>query len=149
MAWLARDGAKLLNVQALAYGLHGWYPNDLMVGVDAWIRAHYRFRPESEELVRTVARMVEEIQTLGFFEGDCDDAATFYASILYTLGIPVRFVAIRYDRFNPEFQHVFVEYDGHTFVEYENEVSERWLRLDPTVAPGTVHRELERMIQDV
>ncbi len=143
MARLARDGAKLLNVQALAYGLHGWYPNDLMVGVDAWIRAHYRFRPESEELVRTVGRMVEEIQTLGFFEGDCDDAATFYASILYTLGFVVRLVAIRYDPREPEFQHVFVEYHDPLYG-FTN-----WFRLDPTVPAGTVHREIERMIQDV
>jgi hypothetical protein len=146
MANLARQGSGLLSVKAVAYGLAEIMRVGGMAAVDEWLRAHYRFRPEWEEVLRTMERMMEDLDTLGYFEGDCDDAAIFYASILYTLGIPCRFVAIRYNPANPEFEHVFVEYNAHIFDEGYHA---SWSRLDPTVPPGTVHRELERMIHDV
>jgi len=42
----------------------------------------------------------------GIFQGDCDDAATFAASVLTALGYPVLLVAIRMAS-EPEFSHVF------------------------------------------
>jgi hypothetical protein len=105
---------------------------------DAWFRQNYRYRPENEEIVRTPARMVADFNTLGYFEGDCDDAATFYAAVIRAMGFPVRFVAIRYDP-TPDFKHVFIEYKNLF----------DWIRLDPTVAPGTQHIEVERMVENV
>jgi hypothetical protein len=101
---------------------------------DSWVRNHFQYRGEVEEVVRTPQRMFDDLERLGYFEGDCDDISTLNAAVLFTMGFPVRFVAIRYDG-SPEFLHVFVEflYRG------------QWQRMDPTVPPGTIHQEDERM----
>jgi transglutaminase-like putative cysteine protease len=109
--------------------------------VDLWIRGHFRYRPELEEVLRTVPYMANQFRTLGYFEGDCDDVSIFYATVLKILGFQlVRFVAIRHTH-PSEFEHVFVEF-------YEPQGGQ-WLRVDPTVDQTTVHHELERMILSV
>jgi transglutaminase-like putative cysteine protease len=76
---------------------------------------------------------------LGYLEGDCDDVSTFYAAIFKALGVPARFVAIRYTPNNPNFEHVFAQaYDGRT-----------WQTFDATVPAGTDIRALEQIVQEV
>lgn len=109
----------------------------MLEAIDARIRQQFRYRSENEEVIRTPEWMVGDLETLGYLEGDCDDIATFYAAVLKAFGFRVRLVAIRYDE-TPEFKHVFVEV-----------LNVGWERVDPTVAPGTVHHETERMILEV
>lgn len=115
-----------------------WRDNEIG-GIDRWIRGHFRYRGEREEVLRTPRFMFDQIQETGYFEGDCDDCAIMTAAVLRILGYRVRFVAIRYD--STEFQHVFVE-------AYSPDQG-RWVVLDATVNPGTQYRELERMVVSV
>ena len=110
------------------------------IKLDTWVRGHFRYRGEEREVIRTPEFMWSEWQTTGTFEGDCDDVSTMFAFILRCLGYPlVRFVAIRFDSNNPYFEHVYVElyYAG------------AWRVFDQTVAPGTRHNIVERMVQTV
>lgn len=132
MANLARQGARervLRSEIQIKFALMG------LEQIDTVIRAAFRYRSEFEEVVRTPLFMWEHWKTRGWFEGDCDDVATMYATILLAMGLPnIRFVAIRYS--SPEFQHVYVECcDGLTF--------------DPTVERGTNYGTIERMEEPV
>lgn len=49
--------------------------------------------------------------TYGYLHGDCDDSATLAASLLYTLGIPCWFCAIRLPG-DSEFSHVWTRTVG-------------------------------------
>jgi transglutaminase-like putative cysteine protease len=105
---------------------------------DRWIRGHFKYRPEAVEVVRTPSFMLDELERTRFFEGDCDCVSVFYGTVIKTLGYRVRFVAIRYS--DPtEFQHVFLEYHNGS----------RWVRVDPTTPPGTIHVEIERMVENI
>lgn len=106
--------------------------------LDRWIRGHFRYRPENQEVVRTADFMLTDLQTKGYVEGDCDCITVFYSTVLRVYGFRVRLIAIRYsDPF--EFQHVFGEFFNGS----------RWVRFDPTVDPGTIHVEIERMVESV
>lgn len=140
MAVLARNAAvNELFRQDLASVISG----EVLTGgdlsaLDLLIRGHFRYRPELEEVVRTPELMLHEWIWRGYFEGDCDDASTMLGAIFSSLGIPSRFVAIRYDD-KPDFEHVFVEaYDAS---------QGRWGVFDPTVDVGTVYNETERMVE--
>ena len=101
--------------------------------LDYFIRGHFRYRGENEEVIRTPQYMIQQLQESGKFEGDCDDVSTMLATIAKVMQWPVRLVAIRYK--GDAFEHVFVEvYDG-----------QRWNVFDPTVQRGTDYKELERM----
>lgn len=101
--------------------------------LDNFVRGHFHYRPEREEVIRTPLFMARELQESGKFEGDCDDVSVMLAVTARLLGYAVRLVAIR----NSEhFEHVFVEiYDG-----------ERWRVFDPTVQRGTEYNQIERMV---
>jgi transglutaminase-like putative cysteine protease len=108
--------------------------------IESWVRAHFRYRDESEEILRTPDFMLNDaLSRLGYLEGDCDDIATFYAATFLVLGIPARFVAIRYTPNNPNFEHVFTQaYD-----------MAEWRTFDATVPPGTDIKALEKMTLEV
>ena len=133
MAKLARAGASSAEIAGLAQ----WCSRVVSPGacLDSWVREHFRYRDENEEVIRTPQRMMHDLTTAGYIEGDCDDVSTLYASAFKAMGIPVRFVAIRYDN-SADFKHVFVE-------ALENLI---WQRFDATVPQGTVHVEVERMV---
>lgn len=114
--------------------------------MDSWFRNHFIYRGEIEEIIRSPGFMLRDLETFGYFEGDCDDAATLYAALLKALGFPVRFVAIRFDS-TPDFKHVFIETYHMKIVDAE--VRSLWIRLDPTVELETIHHEVERMVMDV
>jgi transglutaminase-like putative cysteine protease len=105
--------------------------------VEGWFRGRFSYRPEHEEVIRTVPRMVGDLWQLGRIEGDCDDAAVFLVASYLSLGARARFVAIRYGG-APEFGHVFVEwFDGRL-----------WITVDPTIPRGVPHLFDERMVVD-
>lgn len=135
---LARRGASSVIVQAVAQNFVSGDPMVIIRSLDDWMRAHFVYRGEFEEVIRTPEFMLDTVNTKGYMDGDCDDISTLYASILAALKIPSRFVAIRYDP-SPEFRHVYVEV--WTGV--------RWIPVDPTVERGTPYNEIERMVVDV
>jgi transglutaminase-like putative cysteine protease len=108
--------------------------------VDEWVRAHFRYRDEREEILRTPEfQLNDALVRLGYLEGDCDDVSMFYAAVLKTLGLPVRFVAIRYTPDNPNFEHVFTQaYDMAA-----------WRTFDATVPAGSPIRALESMTVEI
>jgi transglutaminase-like putative cysteine protease len=134
MARLAREAKSNPWFNELAQSLGD------MDSVDKFIRAHFRYRDEIEEIVRDPDWMINDLfNRLGWLEGDCDDVSTLYAAFASALGIRSRFVAIRYRPSNPNFEHVFTEvYDGS-----------QWRVCDATVAPGTVLQSLEEMMEEV
>jgi transglutaminase-like putative cysteine protease len=106
--------------------------------LDRWIRVHFVYRGEIEEVIRTPEFMLHSMEMSGVFDGDCDDVSTLAASLLKAMGLPARFVAIRFGP-SPEFKHVYVE----TFVDGVP------VALDATVEPGTPYAALERMVLNV
>jgi transglutaminase-like putative cysteine protease len=102
--------------------------------IEKFLRDHFVYQAESFEIIRTPQFMLDEWLQRGWFSGDCDDVSTLAAALLICSGYPAKFVAIRYSH-PSEFEHVFVESNGY--------------RIDPTVPPGTVHKELERMTLEV
>ena len=133
MAQLARVAAGDEAFGALARRL-GSLPR-----IDAFVRSHYRYRDEAEEIVRTPQFMVHDLDRIGYMEGDCDDVATLYAAFGRALGYPARLVAIRYNPQNPNFEHVFTEILD----------AGEWITFDATVEPGTQIRSVEEMIEEV
>jgi transglutaminase-like putative cysteine protease len=123
----------LPELHALAHQFHSGHE------AEAFIRSHFLYRAESRETLRAPRRMLVDLDN-GALEGDCDDISIFAAALLSAMGIRNRFVAIRYGG-SPEFLHVFVEWWSNA--------AQLWVRLDPTVRPGLIHQEDERLILDV
>jgi hypothetical protein len=117
-----------------------FWPNSFpsLEEIDGAIRPVYVYRDEYEEIVRTPEFMVNDRETLGYFEGDCDDVSTLAAAVCLLYDYPVRFVAIRYDPSVDYIQHVFVQAFDLT----------GWQVLDLTVPPGTIVKSVEEMIEN-
>lgn len=72
--------------------------------------------------------MLNDLETMGYCEGDCDDVATLGGAMFRAAGLPSRLTAIR--SANPmEFDHVFSE----------ARIGEFWIPCDPTVEYGTTY----------
>jgi transglutaminase-like putative cysteine protease len=97
--------------------------------IDGFLRSVFRYRSENDEIVRTPDFMLNDLETLGYLEGDCDDIATLSASMLKTAGYPARLTAIKST--GPE------EYD-HVFAEAQ--VMGGWVPMDITEPRGTVYQ---------
>jgi transglutaminase-like putative cysteine protease len=134
MASLGRAAARNPEFQKFALEF------DSTSDVDSWIRAHFRYREEIEEILRTPEFMLNDaLVRLGYLEGDCDDVSTLYVAFFKALGLPSRLVAIRYTPDNPNFEHVFAQ-------AYNMAV---WLTFDATVPPGTDIRAVEVVVMEV
>ena len=139
MARLARAAASDPDFRAFARRLA------TLEGIEAFVRSHYAYRDEHEEIVRDPRFMLADMgrvdpggRVVGL-EGDCDDVSTFYAACAVAIGKAARFIAIRYTPGNPNFEHVFTQaYDGG-----------QWKILDATVPAGTPMRWIESMIEEV
>jgi transglutaminase-like putative cysteine protease len=83
-------------------------PPEMAIAIASWVRSHYRYVNEPQEIILEPMASLREIREQGDFFGDCDDVVTFLGSLLTQVGIPVRFVAIRTG--NRE-DHVFLEAD--------------------------------------
>jgi hypothetical protein len=122
MAEQSRTGRSLPEIQQIAA-----FCGDLF-GLDAYLRAtwHYVPDPVQFEFVRSPEFQVMTAPAVGFFEGDCDDAATFGGAIALALGYFSRFTAYRLPG-RELFSHVNLRcllLDG------------RLMDIDPTVNPS-------------
>lgn len=115
-----------------------------LADIDQWVRDHFVYRDENEEIYRTPVFMLSDMGRLEAnrivgLEGDCDDVAGFIAAITKALNYPTRLTAIRYDASNPDFEHVFAEaYDAGA-----------WHVLDPTIDEGKTMHAIETLQQVV
>lgn len=133
MALLARKAASDPQFLEIASALGN------LENVDRFIRQNYRYRDEREEIIRTPQFMLNDLDRIGYLEGDCDDVSTLFAAFIKSLGYPARFVAIRYNPHNPNFEHVFSQaYAGGI-----------WRTFDGTVLPGVTLEALEEMTEEV
>ena len=78
--------------------------------------------------------MLNDLDTLGRIEGDCDDISTLLAAVALVAGYRVRFVAVRYSPGVQHYEHVFVEIHAVA-----------WRVVDLTVPIGTTIRAIEVM----
>lgn len=106
------------------------------VSLDMFLRNHYRYRPEQDEMVRTPDFMLSDYETLGYCEGDCDDVATLICALSRAAGFSSRLVAIAGVHENPgkDLDHVFSE------VLCDGDHGKQWQIIDPTVERGTVYQ---------
>lgn len=93
----ALDGASLPQVRALAESaVKGAPERDLAAEaqrIEKWVKGHLRYTRDglNVEMLKTVPRILGEIQSQGYFMGDCDDASTLSAALLLSLGHQVGF----------------------------------------------------------
>ena len=112
--------------------------------VEEFVRQNFRYRDEREEIVRDPRFMLSDMGRLDGgriveLEGDCDDVSTLFAAFSKAIGYKARFVAIRYNPSNPNFEHVFTQaYDGGI-----------WRVLDATIESGTKLEWIEDIILEV
>lgn len=133
MVRLAREAARNPEFRRFALEFNS------LREVDTWIRARFRYRDEAEEILRTPEFMLNDVlNRLGYLEGDCDDISTFYVATFKALGVPARFIAIRYTPNNPNFEHVFAQ-------AFDMAV---WRSFDATVPEGTDIRALEQITME-
>jgi transglutaminase-like putative cysteine protease len=85
--------------------------NDPLAGaarIKEFVRVKIRHIDESIEMIHEPAWMLKEIAAGRPVSGDCDDEATLFAALVFSIGIPVRFVAVRRADAR-DFEHVFAE----------------------------------------
>lgn len=70
----------------------------------------FRFVPDPPrvELLKSPHVMLDEWRTTGRATGDCDDAAILSASLAMAMGLPVRWVLLRFTPAGP-YRHVYAE----------------------------------------
>ena len=133
MANLARMGAQNPRVREYAESIQSPY------AIDAVLRPIYQYRDEDEEIVRTPEFMLNDYETIGHIEGDCDDIATLTASFTKAMHLPTRLTGIQSDHGQGEYDHVFSEFL----------VGSSWFPIDLTVEPGTQYSVLGYMSEMV
>jgi transglutaminase-like putative cysteine protease len=124
MAQLAREGIRQGTVLDLSNRVCS--DSDPVLAIDDFLRSRFVYRGESDEVLRTVEWMVQDLEEFGHMEGDCDDMSTMCGAMLGSLHIPARFTAIASEP-SGEFDHVFCE----------ARIGTNWLPIDPTVEYGT------------
>lgn len=101
----AQNSQKLCNlIMSLPF-----YSETIAAQVDQFLRDHFTYIPEQIETLVAPEYMLMNLENNGQISGDCDDISTLQAAIYKCLGVPVRFVAIRSEVRNPNYDHVFVE----------------------------------------
>ena len=145
MANLARTAGADRDFRRFAEQFTTW--QDLL----DWVRLHFIYRDEVQEVVRAPQRMLADMGSLDGtgrqmrLEGDCDDIATFLAAVLKIIGYRARLVAIRANAASLELDHVFAQ----AFAIWNLSDSGEWVTLDPTVQPGTTMTVLDELIESV
>jgi transglutaminase-like putative cysteine protease len=123
MANLARMGSVNPKVKAYAENIQSPY------AIDRVLREVYQYRDEAEEIIRTPQFMLNDLETIGYLEGDCDDIATFTASLTKAMNIPTRLTGVMANSVE-EYDHVFSEFA----------INGQWFPIDLTVPEGTVYQ---------
>ena len=100
----------------------------LLTLVDKFLRDKFIYIDEKIETLQHPDYMLQGLEISGVLRGDCDDISTLHAALLTALGVPVRFVAIRSIKEDPNFDHVYIEAnDGN-----------EWIMYDITLSLGTI-----------
>lgn len=107
-------------------------PRDVAQQIDAiadWLSARFRFvsDPVNVELLRDPAGAVKRINSRGYTQGDCDEAAMLAASLGMANGIPARFRALAFGTPYAPFTHVICDL---------RDQFGKWVPIDVTRPPG-------------
>ena len=130
-------GAQSLRLRTVLTGIvRHVAPRDQLSLIGAilyWINPRFRFLsdPLDVELVRDPEAILDEIETHGFFSGDCDCIATFLLACMRSLGIKAKFVRAGFASFGPlksKYTHVFVA---------ARDQYGRWVAMDPVAGKNT------------
>lgn len=92
----------IAHARALVRGLRQKDVVSAIRRLHGWVRDHVQYLRD----VRGVETLSTPLLLLEQRQGDCDDKALLLATLLETLGLPTRFVALG---FGPRFSHVLVE----------------------------------------
>ena len=114
---------------------------ETLTAVDDYIRARFIYTSEQMETLQTPEYMASGLEINHHLIGDCDDIATFHATLLTCLGYKVRFVAIKSVPNDMNYDHVYLE--------ALNPDTKVWETFDATVPVNTVmeyHGKVEIVI---
>jgi transglutaminase-like putative cysteine protease len=100
----------------------------LLTEVDQFLRSKFIYVDEKIETLQYPDYMLSGLEMSGVLAGDCDDISTLHAALLTALGFPVRFVAIRSVKEDPNFDHVYIEVNNNN----------EWIMYDITLQLGTI-----------
>jgi transglutaminase-like putative cysteine protease len=96
---------------------------DLVHTFRSWVFGHVTLIGEPEEFLIPPVHAISEINKIGTFYGDCDDASMLLSAMLKVVGIKTRFRAV-FQTPDGSYSHVFTE--AHL-----PEIG--WLALDATI----------------
>lgn len=95
---------------------------DRILALRGWLLRRVYFQPDPPEVterIKTVREMITEAVTGRAVYGDCDDVAVLAAALGRVVGVPARFVVVRFRQAGP-FLHVFTElFDGSRWIEMD------------------------------
>lgn len=76
-----------------------------------WTIAHYKYvrDPVGLEMVKSPEIADAEIESNGFFQGDCDDVTAYMAALLKAIGYTVRAVTISIPGKGHAFRHIYLK----------------------------------------
>ena len=103
-------------------------PENQLKGIDTWLRERFVYVPEAIETIQAPEYMLNGLNMTGQLRGDCDDITTLHAALLTALAVRTRFIAIRSNPDDPNFDHVYLE----AFDDFSG-----WIPYDVTVPLGT------------
>lgn len=94
-----------------------------------WLAERFRFirDPLRKEVLRRPPDMVDEVERLGFVQGDCDEAATLGWALGESIGLRARFVVAGLNG-DPAFRHTYAELDTRA----------GWVDLDTTAPKAAI-----------
>lgn len=104
-----------------------WFKPDVLQSVETFLRSRFQYVDEKIETLVAPDYMLQGLEINNALTGDCDDISVLHAALLTCMDIKVRFVAIRSNQDDPNYDHVFIEAWNGT----------DWLLYDITVPPGT------------
>lgn len=122
MRALARKDYQSIYVRSVVAGILHGSPGDPVKALFEFARDQIRYLPDPPGLER-----VQDFQrSTESRAGDCDDKATWLATALLSIDIPVRFVCQSYggDTWANGWDHVYLQF--YDFQKW------RWVALDPT-----------------
>ncbi len=128
---MARLATKALNDPAVIYAANNViaiahardYPAQVGA-IRAFMNSYFKFvtNPIGTQTIRPPAFLLNDMQTRGFTQGACDDAALLIATLGMANGIPARFRAIAFGDRSAPFTHVIADLND----------GEDWVPLDVT-----------------
>jgi len=138
MASLARAGSHDVTPLVASVLSGGCTVSDCVFAIDSFLRRHFIYREERDEVLRDVPFMLNDLSMLGHMEGDCDDMTILGSALLCNIGLPTRMTAIQ-SAIPGEYDHVYTE----------TRVNGTWIPMDPTVPYGMTYTTFGTMSEVV